>query len=199
MKIVVFGASSCAMPESVYECAHELGQLIALDRDELVFGAGDTGVMGACARGAHAAQGRVTGVIPEALNLPGVAYPACDELIVTHDLRDRMEVVERLGDAFIAMPGGFGTLYELFEVITLNQLHYIRKPVVLLNAGGYYNPLTQMFERTYAEHAAREGCRALYEIVDSAEEALRWIRSWRPARLERWLTDLPELNKETEA
>lgn len=190
--IAVFGASSSSMDAAYYEAAREMGALIARSGRAMLFGGGDTGVMGAVARGAHSAGGKVIGVIPEALNLPGIAYPECDELIVTRDLRDRMAKMAELSDAFCVTPGGFGTLYELFEVITLNQLRYMMKPVILLNTRGYYDGMAEMFETMYRERCAREMCRKLYAIADTPREAMDRILCWTAPELTRWLTDVPE-------
>ena len=190
--IAIFGASSGSMEAEHYDAAYRMGAEIARGGYALVFGGGDTGIMGAAARGAHSAGGKVIGVIPEALNLPGIAYPACDELIVTNDLRDRMAKMAELSDGFCILPGGFGTLYELFEVLTLNQLRYMLKPVVLLNTRGYYDRLGDFFEVMYAERCAREMCRRLYAFADTPEQALRIFTEWQVPELSRWLTDVPD-------
>lgn len=190
--IAVFGASSGSMAAEYYEAAHRMGEMIARSGYALVFGGGDTGIMGAAARGAHSAGGKVIGVIPEALNLPGIAYPACDELIVTNDLRDRMAKMAELSDGFCILPGGFGTLYELFEILTLNQLRYMLKPVVLLNTNGYYDRMGSFFEIMYKENCAREMCRRLYAFADTPEQAMDAVSRWQAPELSRWLTDVPE-------
>ena len=190
--IAIFGASSGSMDQAYYDAAYEMGALIAKSGRAMLFGGGDTGVMGAAARGTHSAGGKVIGVIPEALNLPKIAYPECDELIVTKDLRDRMAKMAELSDGFCVLPGGFGTLYELFEILTLNQLRYMLKPVALLNTKGYYDQLAGMFEVMYREKCAREMCRKLYSIVDTPESAMKELTGWEAPELTKWLTDVPE-------
>jgi len=180
------------MDQAYYDAAFEMGALIAKSGCSMLFGGGDTGIMGAAARGAHSAGGKVIGVIPEALNLPKIAYPECDELIVTNDLRDRMAKMAELSDGFCVLPGGFGTLYELFEVITLNQLRYMLKPVALLNTKGYYDRLSDMLEVMYREKCAREMCRKLYSLADTPEEAMKSLTGWEKPELTKWLTDVPE-------
>ncbi len=180
------------MDQAYYDAAFELGAAIAKARCSMLFGGGDTGIMGAAARGAHSAGGKVIGVIPEALNLPKIAYPECDELIVTNDLRDRMAKMAELSDGFCVLPGGFGTLYELFEVITLNQLRYMLKPVVLLNTKGYYDKLAEMLEVMYREKCAREMCRKLYSLADTPDDAMDCLKAWEKPELTKWLTDVPE-------
>lgn len=190
--IAVFGASSGSMAPAYYDAAFEMGALIAGSGCTMLFGGGDTGVMGAAARGAHSVGGKVIGVIPEALNLPKIAYPECDELIVTAGMRERMERMCALSDGFCVLPGGFGTLYELFEILTLNQLRYILKPVAILNTKGYYEKMAELFEVMYREHCARELCRKLYSIVDTPEQAMDVMTGWEKPELSRWLTDVPE-------
>ena len=190
--IAVFGASSGSMDQAYYDAAFEMGVRIARSGCAMLFGGGDTGVMGAAARGAHSEGGRVIGVIPEALNLPKIAYPECDELIVTPGMRERMERMCALSDGFCVLPGGFGTLYELFEILTLNQLRYILKPVAILNTRGYYEKMAGLFEVMYREHCARELCRRLYSIVDTPAQAMDVMTGWEKPELSRWLTDVPE-------
>lgn len=190
--IAIFGASSGSMDPVYYDAAFEMGARIARAGYAMLFGGGDTGVMGAAARGAHSEGGRVVGVIPEALNLPKIAYPECDELIVTAGMRERMERMCALSDAFCVLPGGFGTLYELFEILTLNQLRYILKPVAILNTKGYYEKMAGFFEVMYQENCARELCRKLYSIVDTPEAAMQAVTGWEKPELTKWLTDVPE-------
>ncbi|NLG24554.1 MAG: TIGR00730 family Rossman fold protein [Clostridiales bacterium] len=172
--IAVFGAASADMAPIFYRDARAVGRRIAEAGCAMVFGGGDAGMMGACARGAHEGGGRVIGVIPNRLNEPGIAYETCDQLIVTRDLRDRMETMERLADAFIALPGGIGTLYELFEVLTLNQLGYIKKRVAVLNTARYYDPFANIMEAMYREKCAGAACRSLYALSDAPEWAVRY-------------------------
>ena len=114
------------------------------------------------------------------------------ELIVTRDLRDRMAVMAENSDAFVIATGGLGTLYELFEVLTLNQLRYVDKPVVLLNVNGYYDRLLDQFEVMYESRCAREKCRQMYFVAASAQEAIDHILAWQPKALSGWMTDVPE-------
>ena len=129
----IFGASCPNVAKGYLDAAFAAGALLAERGLGMVFGGGNTGLMGAAARGVKSAGGRLIGVIPEKLNQPGIAYPHCDQLIVTPDMHTRKAKMEALSFGFLALPGGFGTLEELLEVITLNQLGYLQAPVVLLN------------------------------------------------------------------
>lgn len=135
----IFGASCPNVAKGYLEAAFETGALLSEHGLGMVFGGGNTGLMGAAARGVKSKGGRLIGVIPEKLTSRGIAYPHCDQLIVTPDMHTRKAKMEALSFGFLALPGGFGTLEELLEVITLNQLGYLQAPVVLLNTNGYYD------------------------------------------------------------
>src|SRR5437867_216516 len=131
--ICVFSSSSDAVAPHYVELAQSFGALLARRHMGLVYGAGRVGLMGVLARAVHAHGGRVIGVIPDFLRAQEVAYEEADELIVTRDLRERKAIMESRYDAFVALPGGFGTLEEILEILTLKQLATHAKPVVFLN------------------------------------------------------------------
>jgi hypothetical protein len=107
-------------------------------------------------------------------------------------MRERKQLMEDYAFGFIALPGGFGTLEELLEIITLKQLRYHNKPIAILNTGGFYSPLIEQFERTIAENFAKEASRSLYFIAQSPAEAVEYITSYVPERtVEKWLTAVP--------
>jgi len=181
--ICIFASSSEHLEPAYYALAEELGRAVAGAGAGMVFGGGARGLMGAVARGVARERGRITGVIPEKLNRPGIAYAACTELIETPTMHARKQTMEDLSDGFIALPGGFGTLEEVLEVITLRQLGYHDKPVVLLNRGGFYDSLLEQFERLYAESFADIAYRAMYGVAQDVEEAVRLIYTHKPAPL----------------
>lgn len=125
------------------------------------------------ARGVHDGGGRITGVIPEKLNRPGVAYPFCGQLIVTPDMHTRKARMEELSDGFIALPGGYGTLEELMEVLTLNQLGYITAPVVILNTKGYYSDLIAQLRECVNEGFTAAPCLDIFSVAGTPEEAVQ--------------------------
>jgi uncharacterized protein (TIGR00730 family) len=188
--ICVFGSSSNTIQPVFFSAAEHLGREIALQGDTLLFGGGTTGLMGACARAVHAEKGKVVGVIPEALNVAGIAYDNCDELIVTRDLRDRAEYMDTRSDAFIALPGGFGTIEEVMEAITHKQLGYHSKPIVIMNVAGCYDPLLAQLDSLVRQNFAKPACMALFFVTDDAVKALRYISGYSPKEQERWLTDV---------
>ena len=128
---------------------------------------------GAAARGVHDGGGRIIGVIPEKLNRPGVAYPFCGQLIVTPDMHTRKARMEELSDGFIALPGGYGTLEELMEVLTLNQLGYITAPVVILNTKGYYSDLIAQLRECVNEGFTAAPCLDIFSVAGTPEEAVQ--------------------------
>jgi len=187
--ICVYSSSSNLIDESYIEKARELGRGIALRKDIMLFGGGMRGLMGATARAVHEHHGRVIGVIPEMLNIDGVVYEACDELVITKDLRSRKAVMDERSDAFIALPGGFGTCEELLEIITLRQLTYHNKPIVILNTNGFFDYLLKQFEHIIGQQFAKEESRLLYYVTDDVSAALDYIDNYTPPYIkEKWLT-----------
>ena len=184
--ICVYSSSSNHIDPRYFAAARELGRLIGTRGHSLVYGGGNIGLMNAMAVEVQATGGKVVGVIPVGLRQKKWCLETCDELIVTDGMRDRKAIMEERAEAFIAMPGGFGTLEELLEIITLKQLHYHAKAIVILDVGGYYDPLLAQFERMVAEGFARHKFAELYHVTADAAEALDYIEHYRPAG------DLPE-------
>ncbi len=147
----------------------------------LVYGGGEYGLMGKLAASVQENGGRVIGVIPEAL-MPR-AYIQADELIVTKDMRKRKATMENRADAFITLPGGFGTLEELLEIITLKQLQFHQKAVVIVNTLGYFDHLLSQFEHLYESHFTNPAYRNLYHVVENAAQAVEYVEGYAPARL----------------
>ena len=166
------------MDRQYFDEAERLGRLLAKEGYGLVFGGGNTGLMGAAARGFRAANGHITGVIPEKLNVPGIAYAECDELIVTPTMHARKARMEELSSAYIAMPGGYGTLEELLEVLTLNQLGYISAPVILLNTLGYFSPLVKQLDDCVDKAFTAAACRGIYSVAGDPEAAVRTLKEF---------------------
>jgi uncharacterized protein (TIGR00730 family) len=182
-RVCIFAASSATLDPIYTDAAFELGVLLAQHEIELVFGGGRTGLMGACARGVKSRGGRVTGIIPQKLNVPGIAFEECDELIVTADMHERKAIMERISDAFITLPGGMGTLEELMEVLTLNQLGYLSTPVVLLNVEGFYDELAAQLRTFVSRGFMDEACLSLFTSAATPAEAVKKLLSFRLPRL----------------
>jgi hypothetical protein len=172
MQVCVYCAASNHLAESYFAAARELGAGIARRGWSLTYGGGGVGLMGAVAEAVRAGGGKVVGIIPQALLDREQAYLQADELIVTTTLRERKQLMDDHSDAFITLPGGFGTLEEVLEIMTLRQLAYHDKPIVLVNIGGYFDPLLRMFERVFDEGFAHSRYQNLYSVVASSEAAL---------------------------
>lgn len=181
--VTVYCASSNAIRDRYFDVAEETGRLLAERGYTLVYGGGKIGLMGAVARTVHECGGTVFGVIPEALKeREGVAYEVADKLVITKTMQERKAILFTQADAFLVLPGGFGTLEEFMEVLTLKQLSYHDKPLTIVNTDGYYDPLLELFEHFFEEGAASERYRTLYYVASRPEDALDYIEGYRPAK-----------------
>ena len=151
-------------------------------RARVIYGGGHVGLMGAVADAAMAAGGEVVGLIPTRLLEREVGHRAITELIVTRDMFERKQQMIDRADAFVVLPGGLGTLDELLEVITLRQLGYHDKPIVLVNLGGYWDPFIALVDRVIEQQFARPSARTLYRVVDTVDEVLPALGIAQPPR-----------------
>jgi len=182
--ICVYCSSSEALAPSYFTAATEFGALLAQKNYTLVYGGGRIGLMGAVARAVHQHGGKVIGVIPQSLQDKEVGYNDADELIITKDLRDRKAIMEARADAFVALPGGFGTLEEILEVLTLKQLQSHTKPIILVNTNGYYEHFVKMCEHIYAERFAKPDSRRLYHLAPDPASVFSHLETYAPPQLE---------------
>ncbi len=176
--ICVFSSSSDKISPQYFSAAEELGRLIAGQGHALVYGGANVGLMGALARSVHKNNGKVIGIIPELLKDKEVAYEEADELIITKDMRDRKSIMEERSDAFIALPGGFGTLEEVLEILTLRMLKYHQKPVALINTNNFYNNLIELFDQIINENFAKPKVREHYKVTPGVSEAMTFVESF---------------------
>ena len=168
-RVCVYCGSSDNVNLAYREAAASMGSLLASRGIGVVYGGGRVGLMGEVANAALAAGGQVIGVIPEKLRALEVGHDGLSELFVVDSMHTRKAMMAQLSDAFIALPGGFGTLVELFEVTTWTQLNYHTKPVGLLNVAGFYDHLLAHLDRAAAEGFIRPLHRPL--IVDHTDPA----------------------------
>ncbi len=186
-KLAVYCSSSDQIDQAYFDHADALGANMASKNINLVYGGGMRGLMGQVAQSVKKNQGKTIGVVPEALRIEGVVNTIDDELIITPDMHTRKAKMISLADGFIGLAGGFGTLEEMLEVMTLKQLGYHEKPIIFLNTAGYYNHLFTMFEHIYAEDFAKEEYRQLYQICDTAEQATDYLADYKPPSLpDKW-------------
>jgi len=188
--ITVYCSSSRHVAQVYFHAARELGATIARESWQLVYGGNNVGCMGALADAARAAGGKVVGVTPQLLVDQGISDDRCDELVVTSGMRERKGLLEERGDAFIALPGGLGTLEEIFEIIVGKVLGYHEKPIVLLNIAGYYDPLLTMIEHGIEQRFIRSGAKDVYFVTDSVARAMEFLK--RDAKAERPFARKPD-------
>jgi uncharacterized protein (TIGR00730 family) len=186
-RVLVFcGSSPGRLPDYV-DCSRALGAELAARGLSLVYGGAQVGVMGAVADAALAAGGEVIGVIPRMLVDKEVAHKGLSDLRVVETMHERKALMESLADAVIALPGGFGTLEELFEIVTWAQLGIHAKPVGLLNVAGYWDQLLAFIDHMVGERFLREQQRDALLVSDSPSELVERLTSYEPVVLDKWL------------
>ncbi|MCF8370076.1 MAG: TIGR00730 family Rossman fold protein [Bacteroidales bacterium] len=187
MNICVFCSSSNALAPHYFEEARKLGDLMIQHKHDLVYGGSNVGLMNELANTIRSQGGKVTGVIPELIRNKGLGHANIDDLIVTPDMAERKKKMANLSDAFIALPGGFGTLEEILEIITLKQLQVHNKGVVFLNTNGFYDKLMEFFEVFYKNHFAKTDYRDYYFVANTCEEAIAYIENYQaPDFKDKW-------------
>lgn len=187
-RVCVYCGSNAGGRRVFREAAKALGRELARRGWGLVYGGGGVGLMGVLAEAAAGSGGEVIGVIPRALmEREGVAANGLGELRVVGSMHERKALMAELSDAFVALPGGLGTLEELFETLTWAQLGLHAKPCGLLDAGGYYRPLVALLDHAVDEGFVRPEHRALLVVGDRPEELLDRLAGHRPPRIEKWI------------
>jgi uncharacterized protein (TIGR00730 family) len=187
-RICIFCGSQAGHDPDYAKAAGDLGRLLAGRDITVVYGGGHVGMMGVLAEAALRAGGEVIGVIPEGLKRRELAYANLTQLIVTRTMHERKQQMADLADAFLALPGGFGTFEEFCEIVTWAQLGVHRKPCALLNVKGYYDPMLAMFDRGVQEGFIRPVHRSLVLAGDDAHALLAAMQAWEPPVLEQWLS-----------
>ena len=187
--ICVFCGSADGLAPEYYAAAYETGRLLAEKDITLVYGAGRTGMMGALAEGALTAGGRVIGIVPNGLESPQLIYTTgLTQLEVVPDIQVRKARMNALADAFICLPGGFGTLDEMFEVLTWSQIGRHRKPSAFLNTSGYFDGILAWMQRAFADHFIYEEHLDLFVVDPSPAPLLEKLAAYTfPGNIERWL------------
>ncbi len=180
MNICVFSSSSNAIADVYVNDAIDLARNIGQSGFCLVNGGSNVGLMDVVTREAGKNGAKTIGVIPEKLRDFNLASIHAHEIIVSGDMMERKAKMRELSDAFIAMAGGFGTLEEILEVITLKQLGYHSKAIVFINTNNFYNDLFMQFEKSYEEKFAKENYRKLYFIAENAAQAMDYILNYKP-------------------
>lgn len=187
-RICVFCGSNSGSGKGYAEAARELGGLFAREGIGLVYGGGSVGLMGVLADAVLSAGGEVIGVIPHALWAREVGHRGLTDIRIVDTMHERKAMMADLADAFIALPGGLGTLEEIFEVWTWAQLGLHAKPLGFLDVDGFYTPLMKFLDRSMAERFVREEHRAIAVIEKDARVLLKRFDEWRPPRVQKWIT-----------
>ena len=187
--ITVYAGSADNLADKYIQTSYELGKLLACQGRTLVFGTGKTGLMGAVARGSLDHKGEIIGVINDDLNLPHLVFDKLSKIEAVPNIQIRQARMSALADGFIALPGGFGTFYEVMEALTWSQLGLHHKPIGFLNIDGYYDLLIRMIDYAiesgfiYSEH------RGLFVESGDPGELLEFMDSYvPPPNINRWIT-----------
>ena len=175
MRICVYCGSRTSKNTHFSEAANELGKKIAQRNWGIVYGGGKIGMMGLVADSALAHNGEVIGIIPTALKTKEVAHYGVSRLIETPDMHSRKAKMEKLSNAFLVLPGGFGTLDEFFEILTWRQLGFHQKPIIVVNIDGYFDGLAQFVHRAIEEEYIRASNQELFTWTQSIEESLEQL------------------------
>ncbi|WP_430928461.1 TIGR00730 family Rossman fold protein [Polaribacter marinivivus] len=181
-RIVVFCGSSLGFNSIYKEAAIELGNYFARHGIVLVYGGGKIGMMGAIADTILAKKGKVIGVIPKLLEKEEVVHSGVEEMIVCKKMSDRKVIMSKLIDGYITLPGGFGTLDELFEALTLNQLQIEQKPVGILNINGYFDATLQQLDKMAEEGFLKPQNKALLIVADNIPELMNKMNNYTPPK-----------------
>jgi len=181
--ICVFCSSSDVLADVFNQEAHALADLLLLESYNLIYGGARVGLMGLLAKKMVNGNGHVTGVIPELIFNKNIAESTISQLIVTEDMKSRKAKMAELSDAFIALPGGFGTLEELIEIITLKQLEYHHKPIVIVNTNGFYTKLLEFFDVFYEHEFAKSDYKLLYYVANDSLDAIKYLKNYKPGNI----------------
>ncbi|MCX7862364.1 MAG: TIGR00730 family Rossman fold protein [Bacteroidales bacterium] len=177
LTIGVFCSSSQHIDDIYKTQAAFLGELLAKNNYDVIHGGGKVGLMGVLAQSVQKHGGKVTGILPESLNIEGIASETDDEIIITKDMTDRKYEMRKRSNGFIVLPGGFGTLEEFFETLTLIQLGYTNKPLILLNINNYYNLLLQFIDEALQKKFITESDLLHFHISHSCEDAIEYMNN----------------------
>lgn len=186
-RVCVFAGSSIGYRPVYRNGAEDLGRALAARGIGLVYGGACVGLMGALADAALAEGGEVIGVIPSALVAKEVAHPRLTDLRVVSSMHERKATMAELADAFVAMPGGWGTWEEFLEILTWGQLGLHRKACGLLNVSGYFDPLLAFVAHSVSEGFVRTEYQSMIRVAEEAAPLLDALSSYEPPVVEKWI------------
>ena len=186
-RVCVFCGSNSGSRAAYLKAAQALGQALARRGLGLVYGGGRVGLMGALADAVLVKGGEVIGVIPEAMVVKELAHRGLADLRVVGSMHERKALMADLAEAFVALPGGYGTVEEFCEVLTWSQLGLHRKPCGLLNVAGFYDPLLALFDHAATEQFVRPVHRSMVLVEQDPDRLLDLLANYRPPDLEKWI------------
>ncbi|MEE9363334.1 MAG: TIGR00730 family Rossman fold protein [Cellulophaga sp.] len=185
--IVVFCGSSMGTDTTIVTAAYSLGKLFAERDINLVYGGAKIGIMGKVVEGVLDNGGTVTGIIPDFLKVKEVCHTGLTKLLVTPDMHQRKLKMHELSDGVITLPGGYGTLEELFEMITWAQLGLHQKPIGILNCNGFYNDLLQMLKKMVSQGFLKQENYDMLLVEDTIEALLVKMENYKPLPVQKWI------------
>ncbi len=178
MNICIYGSASNDIDKVLIERTEEFAKILAGRGHSLIFGGGANGLMGAAARGFYSMNAKIVGVVPKFFNVDGILFQNCNEMIRTDTMRQRKQIMDDMADAFITTPGGIGTYEEFFEIITLKQLGQSKKPLVLYNLNGYFEPLRAMLENCVKGGFMPQSTIDLCFFSDNDDDIINYIENY---------------------
>ncbi len=190
--ICVFCGSSAGKLEVYSEAARQLGKVLAENNITLIFGGGKVGLMGVIANSVLENGGKCIGVIPQSIADLEIAHNGLNELRIVESMAERKEMMAGLSDAFIAMPGGFGTLDELSEILVYNQLRIFDKPIGLYNIEGFFDGLMNFFNHAVEEQFVREEHKGNIVVSSNPVEIIESLKAYEPVQIGKWIEDIKE-------
>ncbi len=190
--LCIFCGSGVGRQAIYAEHAVKLAEYLIAEKITLVYGGANVGLMGVLADTMLAGGGKVIGVMPKSLVEREVAHTGLTKMHIVEGMQERKALMADLSDAFIAMPGAYGTLDELFEVLTWNQLGIINKPIGLLNLDGFFNPLLQMLDHAVAERFLRPEHRKMLITGDDFFQVMHDLDEYQPVTAEKWIEGLKQ-------
>lgn len=177
--ICVFCSSSDAISQKYFDIATGLGEIMAKNNFDLVYGGAGVGLMKKVSDAVKNNGQKVIGVIPEVIQNKRIGNEYLDTLIVTKTMHERKQKMYELSDAFIALPGGFGTLEELLEIMTLKQLEYHKKPIVIYNLDGFFDNILKQFDVFYDESFSKSVYKKIYHLSDNIEDTFDYFKNYK--------------------
>ncbi|MBO7571256.1 MAG: TIGR00730 family Rossman fold protein [Bacteroidales bacterium] len=182
--VCVFCSSSEDLQKGYYDFAEKFGKILAENNFTIYHGGGIIGLMGAMMRGAYEQGGaKIIGVVPEKLHREGIVSDEMQKLVITDDMKERKSYLREHADSFAIMPGAFGTMDEMFEILTLKQLKYHNKAIVILNFNHFFDDMLRQMDKFFDEGFTISNYRTTYYVCETPEEAVEYLKNYKPTHI----------------